>query len=54
MSVIFILIIISIIIAAFFLWLFIRAVKTGQYDDDHTPSIRVLFDDEVSTTSKSK
>jgi nitrogen fixation-related uncharacterized protein len=26
---------------------FIKAVKSGQYDDDYTPSVRMLFDDEV-------
>ena len=26
---------------------FILAVKTGQYDDDYTPSVRMLFDDEL-------
>ena len=48
MSVIYILITISIIVAVFFLYAFIRAVKTGQYDDDYTPSVRMLFDDELS------
>lgn len=23
------------------------AVKNGQYDDDYTPSVRMLFDDEL-------
>ena len=47
MSVIYILITISIIVAVFFLYAFIRAVKTGQDDDDYTPSVRMLFDDEL-------
>lgn len=54
MSVIFILIGVSLCIAGFFLWLFLRAVKKGQYDDDHTPAIRVLFDDNAHSTSKTK
>jgi cbb3-type cytochrome oxidase maturation protein len=41
------LITISIIVAIFFLYAFIRAVKSGQYDDDYTPSVRMLFDDEL-------
>jgi len=45
MEVIFILIILSLIVAAGFLIAFFWAVKTGQYDDSYTPSIRVLFDD---------
>jgi cbb3-type cytochrome oxidase maturation protein len=47
MSVIYLLISISIIVAAAFLYAFLRAVKTGQYDDDYTPSVRMLFDDEL-------
>jgi cbb3-type cytochrome oxidase maturation protein len=47
MSVIYILITVSICIAVFFLISFLRAVKTGQYDDDYTPSVRMLFDDEI-------
>mgnify|MGYP003949562417 FL=1 len=53
MSVIYLLISISIVVAIFFFVAFIRAVKTGQYDDDYTPSVRMLFDDElVKKTSK--
>lgn len=47
MSVIYILISISIVVAVGFLIAFFRAVKTGQYDDDYTPSVRMLFDDEL-------
>jgi cbb3-type cytochrome oxidase maturation protein len=47
MSVIYLLISISIIVAVIFFVAFIRAVKTGQYDDDYTPSVRMLFDDEL-------
>jgi cbb3-type cytochrome oxidase maturation protein len=47
MSVIYLLISISIIVAIGFFIAFIKAVKTGQYDDDYTPSVRMLFDDEL-------
>lgn len=47
MSVIYLLISISIIVAIGFFFAFIRAVKSGQYDDDYTPSVRMLFDDEL-------
>ncbi len=47
MSVIYLLISISIVVAIGFFIAFIRAVKTGQYDDDYTPSVRILFDDEL-------
>jgi len=32
-------------VAACFLGAFIWAVRNGQYDDDYTPSVRMLFDD---------
>jgi len=47
MSVIYLLISISIIVAVCFFIAFIKAVKSGQYDDDYTPSVRMLFDDEL-------
>ena len=56
MSVLFILISASLIIAAGFLIAFIWSVRSGQYDDDYTPSVRMLFDDELTSekTEKSK
>ena len=48
MSVIYLLITISIVVAIVFLVAFIKAVKSGQYDDDYTPSVRMLFDDELA------
>jgi len=45
MTIIIVLIIISLIIALGFLAAFLWAVKSGQYDDDYTPSVRILFDD---------
>lgn len=45
MDIIFLLIIVSVIIAVGFLAAFIWAVKNGQYEDDYTPAIRILFDD---------
>ena len=45
MSVVIILISASLIIAIGFLIAFIWSVKNGQYDDDYTPSVRMLFDD---------
>lgn len=39
--------VISLLIAAFFLGAYIWATKDGQFDDDYTPSVRVLFDDEI-------
>jgi cbb3-type cytochrome oxidase maturation protein len=39
-------IIVSLLIAIIFFILFIKSVKSGQYDDLYTPSVRMLFDDE--------
>ncbi|TXE17037.1 cbb3-type cytochrome oxidase assembly protein CcoS [Psychroserpens burtonensis] len=47
MSVIYILLSISIIIAVVFFIAFITAVRKGQFDDSYTPSVRMLFDDEL-------
>ncbi|MCP4802486.1 MAG: cbb3-type cytochrome oxidase assembly protein CcoS [Bacteroidetes bacterium] len=47
MSVIYILLSISISVAVIFFVAFIYAVKKGQYDDYYTPSVRILFDDEL-------
>jgi cbb3-type cytochrome oxidase maturation protein len=47
MSVIYILLTISIIVAVIFFIAFIVAVKSGQYDDSYTPSVRMLFEDEI-------
>jgi cbb3-type cytochrome oxidase maturation protein len=46
MSALFILIGVSITVAGFFLLAFLWSVKSGQYDDDYTPSIRMLFDND--------
>ncbi len=46
MGALFILIGVSILVAGSFLAAFLWSVKNGQYDDDFTPSIRILFDDE--------
>lgn len=63
MSVIFILILISMVVGGSFLVLFIWASKSGQFDDTVTPSMRMLFDnnkkvaeskDEVSSDRESK
>ena len=47
MSVIYLLISISLVLALFFFFIFIKSVKNGQYDDSYTPSVRMLFDDEI-------
>ena len=47
MNIIFTLIIASLFIAIIFFILFVISVKSGQYDDVYTPSVRMLFDDEL-------
>ena len=43
----------SLVIAVLFFILFVRSVKSGQYDDVYTPSVRMLFDDELVKQKKS-
>lgn len=44
MSVILLLITASTIVALVFLAAFIRAVRSGQFDDDRSPAVRILND----------
>jgi len=46
MSIILLLIVISLLIAAGFLRAFYWAVKSGQYEDTEAPPVRMLFDDQ--------
>jgi cbb3-type cytochrome oxidase maturation protein len=46
MGIIVLLIFVSLVIAVAFLLVFLWAMKSGQYDDTYTPSVRMLFDDE--------
>jgi cbb3-type cytochrome oxidase maturation protein len=47
-NILFLLIGVSLVAALIFLGLFIWAVRSGQYEDNYTPSVRILFDDEDS------
>jgi cbb3-type cytochrome oxidase maturation protein len=44
MSALFVLIGVSLVVAGGFLLAFIWSVKNGQYEDDYTPSVRMLFE----------
>lgn len=46
MNVIFVLIAVSLLVAIGFLVSFIWSIRAGQYEDEYTPSVRILFDDE--------
>ncbi|EAZ80725.1 cbb3-type cytochrome oxidase assembly protein CcoS [Algoriphagus machipongonensis] len=52
MEVIFLLIGVSLILAGTFLYLFFKAMKDGQFDDDYTPSVRILFDSKHKKVKK--
>ena len=49
MAVIIILIAISLSIAILFLTIFYWNMKSGQYEDTYTPSVRILFDNKPKT-----
>ncbi|WP_437921726.1 cbb3-type cytochrome oxidase assembly protein CcoS [Sphingobacterium sp. LRF_L2] len=54
MNIIFFLIGCSIFIALIFLIAFFWATKTGQHADTYTPSVRILFDDEIVEECKAE
>ncbi|MCB1070998.1 MAG: cbb3-type cytochrome oxidase assembly protein CcoS [Kiritimatiellae bacterium] len=54
MSVVFLLLGASLVVALIFLGLFIKSVKQGQYDDTWSPSRRMLIDDDPVEKTKTK
>lgn len=52
MEVIFLLIAVSMVLAGSFLFLFFKANKSGQFDDDYTPSVRILFENQHKKEKK--
>jgi cbb3-type cytochrome oxidase maturation protein len=54
LSVIFILIAVSLLVAIGFLGSFIWSIRSGQYEDEYTPSVRILFDDEKNVIEDPK
>ncbi|MEO0007927.1 MAG: hypothetical protein RJA20_2123 [Bacteroidota bacterium] len=52
MKIMLFLILVSLTVAAGFLLAYLFAARNGQFDDDHTPAIRMLFDDDVASASK--
>lgn len=52
MLVIVVLISASLLVAIGFLAAFLWAVKSGQYDDKYTPSVRILFDEKNQDRSE--
>jgi cbb3-type cytochrome oxidase maturation protein len=55
MGIIYIMLVVSLLVALFFLGSFLWAIKTGQYEDDYTPSVRILFEDDlISNNNQNK
>lgn len=54
MSALIILISASLFVALIFLFAFIWAAKKGQFDDDYTPSVRILFEDSQQPIANSQ
>jgi cbb3-type cytochrome oxidase maturation protein len=54
MSVFFILIGVSLMVAGSFLAAFLWSVGNGQYEDDYTPSVRILFEDGIDKNHQQK
>jgi cbb3-type cytochrome oxidase maturation protein len=52
MSVIILLLLVSICIAGGFLVAFMWSVRDGQFDDDYSPSRRILFEDKKEEIEK--
>jgi cbb3-type cytochrome oxidase maturation protein len=52
MSVIIVLLIASISVAALFLVAFIWGVRSGQFEDDYSPASRILFEDKPSSSTQ--
>lgn len=51
MNIVILLVLSSVIAASAFLIAFLWATGSGQYDDVHTPAIRMLFDDQAGDRS---
>ena len=54
MGMIYIMLIVSLCLAVFFLGIFLWAARTGQYDDDYSPSVRILFEDEPNQSESNQ
>lgn len=54
MDVVFLLLIVAAIAVIAMAWIFIKALRSGQYDDLEGPAYRILMDDETETRSNNK
>ena len=54
MSVIYVLVPVASLLAAAAVWAFIRAARSGQFDDLDTPAVRMLHDDDEASRGDEK
>ena len=54
MEALYLMIICSVSLAVIFLMIFIIGAKKGQFEDDESPAVRILFDDEVKTNKETE
>ncbi|MGU3376700.1 cbb3-type cytochrome oxidase assembly protein CcoS [Chryseobacterium sp. M5A1_1a] len=47
MDILYLMIVCSVSLAAIFLVVFIVYARKGQFEDDESPAVRILFDDEI-------
>ncbi len=52
MSVLFVVLPIALVMAGVALWAFFWAVHRGQFDDLDTPSVRVIFDEDIPVAQR--
>ena len=52
MKIIVLLIFAGLLVSGLFLWAFFWAVKSGQYEDDYGPSVRMLMEDKKADKPK--
>ncbi|RYM32049.1 cbb3-type cytochrome oxidase assembly protein CcoS [Brumimicrobium glaciale] len=52
MEIMYVMLLVSLFLAVIFFISFIWANKSGQYDDDVTPGMRILYDDEEVVEEK--
>ena len=54
MDILYLMILCSASLAAVFLIVFIVNARKGQFEDDESPAVRILFDDEVAEEESDK
>ncbi|QIY84157.1 cbb3-type cytochrome oxidase assembly protein CcoS [Chryseobacterium sp. NEB161] len=52
MEILYLMIVCSVSLAVIFLVIFIIGARKGQFEDDESPAVRILFDDEVKDGEK--